>query len=97
MQPTALNKKFSLSLLQIKAVATILATSTSAIVTLADSGIDCPAKLEGKVYASYGARYEGRIVQQMIINDGGKGDFVEANPPMLGIWNTLLEVLAHDI
>ncbi|GAX77568.1 hypothetical protein CEUSTIGMA_g5012.t1 [Chlamydomonas eustigma] len=76
---------------QIRAVATILSTSTSAIVTLDSSGIDRPAKLEGKLYASYGARYEGRIVQQMIIDDGGKGDFVESTPPMLGIWNTLLE------
>lgn len=26
-------------------------------------------------YASYGARYEGRIVQQMIKNDGGTGNY----------------------
>ena len=37
-------------------------------------------------------RYEGRIVQQMIRNDGGKGDYIESTPPMLGIWNTLLKV-----
>ena len=44
------------------------------------------------MYASYGARYEGRIVQQMIRNDGGMGDYTESTPPMLGIWNTLLKV-----
>lgn len=28
----------------------------------------------------------------MIMNDGGKGEFVESTPPMLGIWDTLLAV-----
>jgi len=36
-------------------------------------------------------RYEGRIVQQLIQADGGSGDYIELTPPMLGIWNTLLE------
>ena len=83
--------------MQIRSVARILAESTSAIVTLADSGIERPSQLDGKVYASYGARYEGRIVQQMIKNDGGKGEFQESTPPMLGIWNTLLKVLYNTL
>ena len=37
-------------------------------------------------------RYEGRIVQQMIVNDGGTGDYTEVTPPMLGIWDTVLGV-----
>ena len=41
-------------------------------------------------------RYEGRIVQQLILNDGGNGEFVELTPPALGIWNTLLEVSASS-
>lgn len=73
------------------AVATLLQDSTSAIVTLASSGIARPAQLDGKVYASYAARFEGRIVQQLIRNDGGKGEFVESTPPMLGIWDTLMQ------
>lgn len=76
---------------KLTAVASVLQSSSSAIVTLASSGLDRPSKLDGKVYASYGARYEGRIVQQMIINDGGSGKYVEAVLPMLGIWSTLLE------
>lgn len=76
---------------KVVAVATLLQASTSAIVSLKSSGIDRPAKLDGKRYASYAARYEGRIVQQMIINDGGKGDYQELTPAMLGIWNTLLK------
>lgn len=76
---------------KVKAVAALLQDSTSAIVTLGTSDLDRPAKLDGKKYASYGARFEGRIVQQMIKADGGKGEFVESTPPMLGIWNTLLK------
>ena len=76
---------------RLKAVAALLHDrNTSAIVTLRSSGIDTPAKLDGKTYASYAARFEGRIVQKMIQADGGAGDFAEATPPMLGIWNTLL-------
>eukprot|EP00854_Cymbomonas_tetramitiformis_P029918 gene29918-37339_t len=74
----------------LKAVAAVLQSQTSAIVTLSKSDIPRPAELDGKVYASYAARYESRIVQQMIKNDGGKGEFSEITPPMLGIWNTLV-------
>ena len=35
----------------------MLQTDTSAIVTLASSGLDRPQKLDSKVYGSYGARY----------------------------------------
>jgi ABC-type nitrate/sulfonate/bicarbonate transport system substrate-binding protein len=66
------------------AVAAALQTSASAIVTLKSSGIERPAQLDGKRYASYAARYEGRIVQQMIKNDGGQGDYQELVLPMLG-------------
>ncbi|KAK9809928.1 hypothetical protein WJX72_001872 [[Myrmecia] bisecta] len=75
---------------KLQAVATILSSDTSVVATLKSSGIDRPSKLDGKVYASYGARYEGRIVQQLIKNDGGKGDYQEVTPAKLGIWNTLL-------
>nr|AHF22067.1 Thi5-like protein [Pyramimonas parkeae] len=75
----------------LKAVAAILQDRTSAIVTLKSSGLDSPKCLDGKIYASYAARFEGRIVQSMIRNDGGTGEFQEKVLPMLGIWNTLLE------
>lgn len=48
--------------------------------------------MPAQVYASYGARYEGRIVQQLIRADDGGGAYDERALPMLGIWNTLLEV-----
>mmetsp|Transcript_19011 Transcript_19011/g.57443 ORF Transcript_19011/g.57443 Transcript_19011/m.57443 type:complete len:344 (+) Transcript_19011:176-1207(+) len=76
---------------RIKAVASLLQRDPSAIVTLKKSGVARPRDLDGKVYASYGARYEGRIVQQLIKADGGSGDYQERALPMLGIWSTLLE------
>ena len=72
------------------AVAALQARTTSAIVTLKSSGRDTPAKLDGANYASYGARYEGRIVQELIKKAGGTGVYTESVPPMLGIWSTIL-------
>mmetsp|Transcript_5775 Transcript_5775/g.13711 ORF Transcript_5775/g.13711 Transcript_5775/m.13711 type:complete len:359 (-) Transcript_5775:52-1128(-) len=81
---------FSAERPQLKVVAAVLQKQSSAIVALKSSGIQRPKDLDGKKYASYGARFEGRIVQQLIKNDGGKGDFAEECPPMLGIFNSLL-------
>lgn len=41
---------------RVQAVAALLAQDTSAIVTLKSSGLDSPKLLDGKTYASYGAR-----------------------------------------
>jgi NitT/TauT family transport system substrate-binding protein len=72
------------------AVATLLARDVSAIMTLKESGIDRPEKLDGKVYASYGARYEEDIIRQLIQNDEGRGQFVCRKLPWAGIWRSLL-------
>lgn len=61
------------------AVAALLQGSTSAICTLKSSGIDTPAKLEGKRYASYGGRFEDAIVSAMVSNAGGDGTKVECH------------------
>lgn len=74
----------------IVAVATILAKDASAIVTLQQSGIERPAQLDDKIYASYKARFEDQIVQQLVKNDGGKGEVKLVYPERLGIWETLL-------
>lgn len=74
-----------------KAVAALLQEDDSAIVTLGSSGIDRPAKLDGKKYASYAARFEGRIVQKMIQNDGGTGNYLEIANPMLDLWQEVLD------
>ena len=72
------------------AVATLLARDVSAIMTLKESGIDRPQALEGKVYASYGARYEEDIIRQLIQNDDGRGQFVAHKSPWAGIWKALV-------
>ena len=73
-----------------RAVAALLQEDMSAIVTLKSTGIDRPGLLAGKTYASYKARYEDRIVEQMIRNDGSSGAINVVYPAKLGIWNTLL-------
>ncbi len=76
--------------MHIRAIAALLQQDMSAIVTLKSSGIDRPSLLDSKTYASYKARYEDKIVEQMIRNDGGAGSIDVAYPAKLGIWNTLL-------
>ncbi|WP_420149270.1 ABC transporter substrate-binding protein [Spirosoma sp.] len=71
------------------AVATLLARDISAIVTLKESGINRPNELDGKVYASYGARYEEDLIRQLIQNDGGRGQFVAHKMSWSGIWKAL--------
>lgn len=73
------------------AIAAILQTDTSAIVTLKSSGIDQMKNLDGKKYASYDARFEDTIVSEMIKKDGGKGNHIKTTPAKLGIWETLLK------
>lgn len=72
------------------AIAALYREDISAIVTLEESGFDSPSKLDGKSYASYKARYEDKIVEQMIKNDGGQGNLTIGYPDKLGIWETLL-------
>ncbi|CAK0857003.1 unnamed protein product [Prorocentrum cordatum] len=72
----------------LKAVAAVCQKNTSAIACRPE--IKSPKDLDGKRYASYAARFEGRIVQKMIQKAGGKGDFEEVVSPMLGLWNTVL-------
>lgn len=70
-------------------VASILQRDTSAIVSLKSSGITRPAQLDGKVYASYNARFEDGIVRKMVQYDGGRGDFTSVAITRLGIWDML--------
>eukprot|EP01025_Chloroclados_australasicus_P050659 TRINITY_DN5851_c0_g1_i1.p1 TRINITY_DN5851_c0_g1~~TRINITY_DN5851_c0_g1_i1.p1 ORF type:complete len:346 (-),score=53.96 TRINITY_DN5851_c0_g1_i1:436-1473(-) len=76
---------------RVRAVATVFQKDLSCLVTLKSSGIDRPQKLDGKTYASYGARYEGRLVQQMIKNDGGTGEYTEKTMPFLQVWDSVLK------
>ena len=73
------------------AVFAILQEDISSIASLKSSNLYRPNLLDGKIYASYKARYEDHIVKEMIKNDGGIGDIKITYPDKLGIWNTLLE------
>ncbi len=75
---------------QAVAVYAILQEDLSCIVTLKSSNITSPKLLDGKIYASYKARYEDHIIKEMIKNDGGEGILQIIYPEKLGIWNTLL-------
>lgn len=73
------------------AIATIFQEDISAIVTRNNEVIKSPRDLDGKIYASYKARYEDEIVRSMIKNDGGTGNIDIKYPEKLGIWDTILE------
>ena len=70
-------------------VAALCQRNTSAVAARKD--ITRPRELDGKRYASYAARFEGRIIQRLIQADGGTGDYEECVEPMLGLWNTVLK------
>lgn len=65
---------------RLKAVAALLQGSTSAICTLQSSGIDSPAKLSGKRFASYCGRFADAIVRAMVNQAGGDGSKVLFHP-----------------
>jgi ABC-type nitrate/sulfonate/bicarbonate transport system substrate-binding protein len=56
--------------LPVKSVAAVLQTNTSALATLKESGLDRPAKLEGKRYAGFGSTYEEPVVSTVLKADG---------------------------
>ena len=73
------------------AVAAVLQSDASAIVTRSDSGITRPAELDGKIFASYHARFEDDIVRRMVQADGGQGDLVISNPEKLDMWRAVAD------
>ncbi len=72
------------------AVATIPQGDTTAIVSLEDSEVERPRDLDGRTYASYGARFEEEIVAEMVESDGGAGTFESVRPDMLDVPGVLL-------
>lgn len=56
--------------LPIKSVAAVLQTNTSALATLKSSGLDRPARLEGKRYAGFGSTYEEPVIATVLKSDG---------------------------
>ncbi len=72
------------------AVFAILQEDISSIASLKSKNINSPKLLDGKIYASYKARYEDKIVKELVRNDGGNGNITIVYPEKLGIWNTLM-------
>lgn len=87
---TVLSYRTAAAPVLVTAVAALLQDDTSAIAVLASSGIERPAQLDGRVYASYQARFEDHIVREMVRHDGGRGDLRLEYPPKLEIWDRLL-------
>ncbi len=73
------------------AVATVMQEETSAFVTLQSSGIDRPAKLDGKVYAGYNTLLEENLLSNLIRNDGGEGVFEMKTPAKLEVFDAFLQ------
>ena len=73
-----------------QAIAAVLQRDASAIAAVAGRGVTRLADLDGKTYASYAARYEGRIVQALVRGDGGRGEFAEVVPPREHVFDWLL-------
>ena len=73
------------------AIYAILQEDLSSIASLKSKNLDSPKFLDGKTYASYKARYEDKIVKELVKKNGGNGNFKIDYPEKLGIWNTLLE------
>lgn len=56
-------------------IGAITTHNTSGFIVRADSGINSPKDLNGKVYGAYGSPLEGTVVSQVIKKDGGRGNF----------------------
>lgn len=82
--------RFSANPVPLTAVAAVLAQDCSSIAVLRSSEVKQPKDLDGKRYASYGARFEDHIVQEMIKSNGGNGSIDILHPPKLGIWDTIM-------
>ena len=59
------------------AVATVNAHNPSALAVLASAPVTRPRELDGRRYASYGARFEMHVVREVVKADGGRGDVEE--------------------
>lgn len=73
------------------AIFTLLQEDISSIASLKSNNLTSPKLLDDKIYASYKARYEDKIVKELVKNDGGTGNIKITYPDKLGIWNTLID------
>ncbi|HUQ85765.1 MAG TPA: ABC transporter substrate-binding protein [Candidatus Limnocylindrales bacterium] len=56
-------------------IGAIVASNTSGIIVLENSGIESPKDLDGKIYGGFGLPYEEAVIKKIIQSDGGVGEF----------------------
>ncbi len=56
-------------------IAAITQRNTSGLIVLAESGINSPRDLDGKIYGGFGLPYEQAVVSKVIQADDGTGEF----------------------
>jgi ABC-type nitrate/sulfonate/bicarbonate transport system substrate-binding protein len=61
----------------IVSLAAVIQKNTSAFVTLKESGLDRPGKLDGKRYAGFGSPFEEPVIKAVITCDGGPSGNVQ--------------------
>lgn len=66
--------------LPVTAVAALIQHNTSGLISLAEEGIDTPAKLAGKSYATWNRPIELAIIEKVVTDAGGNFDDVELIP-----------------
>lgn len=72
----------------ITAVAAIIQHNTSGIISMKETGIDSPGKLEGHSYATWDSPIELAIIKKIVEDDGGNYDNITLIP------NTVTDVVA---
>jgi ABC-type nitrate/sulfonate/bicarbonate transport system substrate-binding protein len=81
----------------IKAIATAMQNDLSTIAVLAKSGIERPAHLDGRSYASCQAGFKNPTVAALIRSDGGQGDLTFTYPEKISSWEALAENEADSV
>ena len=70
-------------------VAALIQPNTTTLAVRVESGIERPAQLAGKRYASFGTEFEAPMVEYLIRYDGGTGGPVRVNAQKLDILQAL--------
>ena len=64
----------------VTAVAALIQHNTSGIISLKEDGIDTPAKMAGRTYATWDMPIEQAIIKKIVEDDGGKFDDINLVP-----------------
>src|SRR5262249_47503157 len=76
---------------EVVSVAALIQPNTTTLAVRADSGIERPAQLAGRRYASFGTEFEVPMVEYLISHDGGRGGPVLTDASKLDILPALVD------